>query len=401
MAELRLRHFISTCLIVLGLSQGAMAQTIPVWNVEELYTAVNDAANAGATLMLSPGTYMLSDTGPNGVPRPKGGRIELQPDMSLKGVEGDRSAVVISAFNLPASSFPQTANGVATGPNAAVRMGLGSNSLEWLTVRDARFAQANIDTGLQPLDPGTAVVRIAHVASTGSTRGLNVLNFGPQTSGQTLEAEIVDCHFFDNVLNLSEGVRLGNFQGARGSTVNVRMSGNMSWGQKQGRLIVNNRAIESTVNVVSSGNQFFDNGGGTIIVGGLSSNNTRADGNSINVEALGDRFVGNTGASEFDRGGLIVLGSDNISDVTGGGSNNTVRVRLWGCRMSDNADADLAGIGARWLSGSTAGLSENNQVTIEIHGHGNDNGRWQPVEFVVDTVPAGPTYGNAAAVIRY
>jgi len=396
MTELGSRHFISTCLVVLGLSQGAMAQTIAVANVEELYSAVNDAANAGATLVLSPGTYMLSVTGPDAVPRPKDGRIELQPDMSLKGVEGDRSAVVISAFNLPTSSFPQTA-----GPNAAVRMGLGHNSLEWLTVRDARSAQANIDTGLQPLDPWTAVVRIAHVASTGSTRGLNVLNFGPQTSGQTIEAEIVDSHFFDNVVRLSEGVRLGNFQGASGSTVNVRMSGNVSWGQKMGRIIVNNRAMDSTVNVVSSGNRFYDNGAGTIILGALSSNNARADGNTINVEAHGDRFVGNMGATEFDRGGLVVLGSENISDVTGGGSNNTVHVKLWGCRMIDNAEADLTAIGARWVSGSTAGLSENNHVTIEIHGDGNDNGRWQPVEFIADTVPDGPNYGNAVAVIRY
>jgi hypothetical protein len=396
MTELRSRHFISTCLVVLGLSQGAMAQTIAVSDVEELYSAVNDAANAGATLMLSPGTYMLSVTGPNGVPRPKGGRIELQPDMSLKGLEGDRSAVVISAFNLPASSFPQTA-----GPNAAVRMGLGHNSLEWLTVRDARFAQANIDMGLQPLDPWTAVVRIAHVASTGSTRGLNVLNFGPQTSGQTIEAEIVDSHFFDNVVNLSEGIRLGNFAGARGSTVNVRMSGNVSWGQKMGRVIVNNRAMDSTVNVVSFGNRVYDNGAGTIILGALSSNNARADGNTINVEAHGDRFVGNMGATEFDRGGLVVLGSENISDVTGGGSNNTVHVRLWGCRMTDNSEADLTAIGARWLSGSTAGLSENNHVTIEIHGDGNEKGRWLPVEFVADAVPDGPKYGNAVVVIRY
>ena len=399
MAGIRPRQCLLVCLIVLGVSQGVAAQTIAISNVEDLYNAVNNPANAGATLVLSPGTYMLSTSDPNGVPRPKAGRIELQPDMALTGIEGVLSAVVISAFNLPASSFPQTVNGVATGPNAAVRMGLGHNSLEWLTVRDARFAQANIDTGLQPLDPGTAFVRIAHVASTGSTRGLNVLNFGPQTSGQTLEADIVDCQFFDNDVNLSEGVRIGNFQGARGGTVNARMSGNISWGQKQGRLIVNNRAVASTVNVLSSGNRFYDNGAGTIIIGGLSSNDTRADDNIINVDAYGDRFLGNTAVLEFDPGGLIVLGSENISASTGGGSNNQVHVRLWGCRMADNADLDLAGIGARWMSPSTAGLSANNQVTIEIHGDGAD--RWQPVEFVTNTVPPGPNYGNVATKTRY
>jgi hypothetical protein len=338
---------------------------------------------------------MLSASDPNGAVRPKGGRIELQPDMSLIGVEGDRTAVVINAFNLPVSSFPQTA-----GPNAAVRLGLGHNALEWLTVRDARFAQANIDSGLQPLDPGTAFLWIAHVASTGSTRGLNVLNFGPQTSGQTIEADIIDCYFFDNDFNLSEGVRIGNFQGAHGSIVNVRMSGNLSWGQKTGRLIVNNRAIESTVNVISSGNRFYGNGGGTIIVGGLSSNNTRADGNTITFEAHGDQFLNNTGETEFDHGGLVALGTDNTSPTTGGGSNNSVNIKLWGCRTLDNTNWDLAGIGARSVPESTASLSQNNHVTIEIHGDGNANGKWQPVEYFADQLPADPNYGNSVTVIR-
>lgn len=382
------------CLIVFGVGRIAAAQTIVVTNVEELYDAVNDPANAGATVALAPGTYMLSVNDAQNLPRPNAGRIHFQPDMSLKGVEGNPGAVVINAINLPVASFPT--NGMPAGPNAAVRMGLGRNALEWLTVRDARNAQANIDTGLQPLDPGPALVRIAHVISTGSVRGLNALNFGPMTSGQVIDIEIVDCQFVENTLNLSEGVRLGNFQGARGSTVNARMSGNISWGQKQGRLIVNNRAIESTINVWSSGNRFYDNGGGTIVVGGLSSNNTRADGNTITLVAHGDQFLGNVRDTEFDRGGLIALGTEDISDI-GGGSHNTVQITLWGCRMAGNALADLVAIGARWTSPFGAGLSINNRVTIEIHGDGGGNGRWQPVELVMDSEPGGP-YGNMATV---
>jgi hypothetical protein len=385
------------CLIVLVMGPCAVAQVIPIANVEDLYSAVNNSANAGATLVLSPGVYVLSKLDPNNVARPKGGRIELQTDMSLIGFEGDRSAVVIDAFNLPASSFPQTVNGVNTGPNAAVRMGLGKNDLEWLTVRNARFAQANVDSGLQPQDPGNTYIRIAHIASTGSTRGLNLLNFGPQTSGQTIDADIVDNLFFDNDINLSEGIRMGNFQGATGSTVNVRMSGNSSWGQKQGRLIVNNRAINSTVNVYSSGNRFYQNGLGTVILGGLSTNNTRADGNTINFEAHGDQFVGNTAETEFDHGGLLGLGTDNVSDVSGGGSNNTVNIKLWGCRMMGNDVADLMGIGARSLIESTASLSQNNHLTIVIHSQSNKNA--DAVEFFADSLPA-TNYGNTVTVIR-
>src|SRR3954447_19731772 len=68
---IRSRLSIATGLLVLSVRQTAWAQTIPVTNVEELYSAVNNSANAGAILLLSPGTYSLSPTDPNGVPRPR------------------------------------------------------------------------------------------------------------------------------------------------------------------------------------------------------------------------------------------------------------------------------------------------------------------------------------------
>ncbi|RSL18859.1 hypothetical protein EDE15_4464 [Edaphobacter aggregans] len=383
------------------LSPAAVAQMIQISNVEELYSAVNDPANTGASLVLAPGTYMLSATDSKGAARPNGGRIELQMDMSMVGVEGDRDSVVINASGLPLSSFPPTVNGVVTGPNAAVRMGLGHNALEWLTVRDAVNGGANIDTGLQAFDPGTAFIRVAHVATTGGARGLNILNFGPQTSGQTIEADIVDCYFFSNNIALAEGIRIGNFQGAQGSTVNVRMNGNLSWGQQMGRSIVNNRAQNSMISVISSGNRFYDNGFGTFVFGGLSANGTRADGNTIDFEAHGDQFLENTAASQFDHGGLIVVGAENDSPTAGGGSNNTVNVRLWGCRMSGNALHDLYGVGARsnFLANGDPSLSQDNHVTIEIKGAGNGNGRWQPVEQFADSLPGPPDYGNSVTVI--
>jgi hypothetical protein len=394
-------------LLTLAVSSGALAdnshhrQTIRISNVEQLYAAVNDPANAGALLKLARGTYMLSVIDPAGVPRPNAGRLELQTDMGLEGVEGHRYAAEIVASDLPASSFP--ANGPVAGPNAAVRLGRGHNSLEWLYVRDAAAGQANIDSGLQPLDAGTAYLRVAHVASSGSTRGMNILNFGAATSGQTIEAQLVDNDFFDNTFSLSEGVRMGNFQGATGSTVNVLMISNRSWGQKQGRLIVNNRAQNSTINVWSFDNEFFDSGAGTNVFGGLSSNNTRADGNTVNLVSVRDEYVANTGETEFDHGGLVVAATEDIS-AEGGGSGNTVNIKLWHVRTLYNNEADLTGIGARSLSLATAPLSQNNSVSIEIFGgltgdRGHD--KTQAVEHLSDNLPAGPSYGNWVSVVSH
>ena len=78
---------------------------VHVSDVEELYNAVNDPQNAGARVILSPGTYALSRFDGSSQLRPNGGRLELQTNMSLHGVEGDRSAVVIEAIGLPTASL--------------------------------------------------------------------------------------------------------------------------------------------------------------------------------------------------------------------------------------------------------------------------------------------------------
>ena len=126
-ADMKRNFFGGKCillwLVMLTVRVVAIAQVVHISNVEQLYSAVNDPANAGVTLRLAPGTYMLSTIDSKGAMRPKGGRIELQMNMSMVGVAGDKDAVVIDASDLPISSFPQTVDGVATGPNAAVRMG--------------------------------------------------------------------------------------------------------------------------------------------------------------------------------------------------------------------------------------------------------------------------------------
>src|SRR3954454_19450026 len=107
---------INLSLVVAALFMGVLSLTSPnvtsnartnipsaiiVANIEELYTAVNDPQNAGSEIDIAPGVYMLSVNDPMGAPRPNGGRLQLQQDMSLLGVVGDRGAVTIDANDLP------------------------------------------------------------------------------------------------------------------------------------------------------------------------------------------------------------------------------------------------------------------------------------------------------------
>lgn len=51
---------------------------IYVSTLEQLYSAVNDPANAGGRIIIAPGTYTLNSKYPNS------GRIELQTNMAIQ-----------------------------------------------------------------------------------------------------------------------------------------------------------------------------------------------------------------------------------------------------------------------------------------------------------------------------
>src|SRR5258705_7676451 len=106
-----------------SMSNANNVNRIMVADINQLYEAVNNPDNAGSLLVLAPGTYMLNASYLNG------GRLELQMNMSLTGQPGHAESVVIDESTLPAASF--TIPSVRTG---GIRMGLGTNNLEWLTV---------------------------------------------------------------------------------------------------------------------------------------------------------------------------------------------------------------------------------------------------------------------------
>ncbi len=341
---------------------GGGGRPILVFDVEGLYSAVNDTQNSGRQVALAPGVYYLSVNGPGGVPRPNGGRLELQADMSLIGVVDDRTTVVIDAINLPASSY----SAPPIPLTGAVRMGRGSNSIEWLTVRNAVNGNANIGTEL--VSTGTVYIRVADVASTNSQRGMDLRNFGAAGAGRVIEAEIVDNDFYDNRIGtLGEGLRIVNNNGANGGRISARLAGNRSYNNYLGLIVEDNRSNNANISVVSLNDRFFENGLGALVGGGLSSGTAPANGNTVNFTAYGSSFENNNGFNNLDFGGLIIIGGENTS-IPNGTSNNTVNVELRGCRLANNQLYDLAAFGARSKPLSAGLPGTNNRVTIAGFG---------------------------------
>ncbi len=361
-----------------AITTSAVASAGPVVyvaDVEQLYGAVNSDLNVGATVVLAPGIYTLSAT------KPHGGRLELQKDMSLYGVAGDRAAVVIDGAALPQESFM----GVSFGRTGVVRMGKGTNTIEWLTIKGNVSAAAGIATELTDVTNPTAstTIRVAHVVSDGTSRGIDVRNTRPPTPttiGRRIDAELVDNELIgpppDQVTPdiMTEGIRLANFGGADHGVIVAILSGNRAHGFEIGCIVANNRSSNAVLEVRSSGDRFFANDLGCSIAGGLSQTTAVANSNSIVFEAFGSEFVDNTAGiggvntpgPEGIRGGIHVAGG-LASMSTNVVSGNTVSVSLTGSKVSGNQVVDFEAFGA--IQTALTGIAgENNHVTITLRG---------------------------------
>ena len=175
------------------------------------------------------------------------------------------------------------------------------------------------------------------------------------------------------------------------------MSGNLFLGQKQGCLVVNNNAVDSTVNVESYGNRFYNNSAGMVVIGALSSNNMTnilADGNTIEVEAHGDRYEDNTRTIGTDRGGLLILGGEDTSNRARRERQHS-QSRAMGFAYAQQRQG---GFLRHWRA-IRDGASEG--AKPEQPGHGRNSGRRQrklagPGGNSTKLPVAGPHYGNSA-----
>ena len=372
----------------LSATSAIAGSTLLVADVEQLYAAVNDAANAGAAIVLEPGTYVLSATTTGGAARPNAGRLELQTDMSIYGVTGDRSAVVIDARALPMSSF-----NVSFGRTGPVRIGRGTNTVEWLTVLGPPTAAAGIETELA--GTATTKIRVAHTFLSGGSRGVDVRSVGASMIGRQIEAEIIDNELAGpaQVIGMSEGIRVSNFIGANNGVIVATMSGNRAYGFQIGIIAANNRSSNASITVRSSGDHFYENALGGLIAGGLSQTTGVANGNTTTIEAHGTRFVDNRAVLGFPPGGVQVVGglATTQTNVT---SNNVVSVSLWGSKSEGNLGYDFEAFGA-WMESLAGVAGTGNQATIRLQGVSK-----QIDVSATASLPVDPGNTNVATIFR-
>jgi hypothetical protein len=381
--------------VVTGVSVRAQdSPFIHVASVSDLYLAVNDPANAGARIVIAPGTYFLDPTQVNG------GRLEFQQDMTIVGQRGDAGAVVIDASNLPSASYA-LGGAFATG---AVRMGRGSNTLEWLTVQGAVNGTAAVETDL-PAGPDATIVRVAHIVAQGNTRGIDVRHLGPAFNGHVLRAILRDN---EARRNTQFGIRVINTLDVTDATIHAMLSGNRAYDNIVGCFVVNLGSSQNTILVDSRSDRFTNNSVGVGLLGGYTATTgTEANSNALVFHANGDRIEQNDVpldpsllcqnhqvANCYNSGGGIgVTAGWANTTVPNEASANIVRLAVVDTTLFGNQDADINAWGAFSPNDLVAGTDNHVRILLKRNRH-------HPVIFTVDSDPPDPDGRNTVVLVH-
>lgn len=348
---------------LIAMTPQSAGSVIQVSNVEQLYDAVNDPANAGDTIVLAPGQYVLTKVKPGDGMRPNGGRLELQADMSMTGVPGHPEDVVIDSSD-PVNG-PSFGLG-ALGNAGTIRIGRGRNTVEWLTVVGGSASAGGVQTDLVG---APAVLRVAHVVSRGSVRGIDVRNLGPAGAGRTIIVDLDDNEVFANTASNGQGIRFVNSV-ADDASIAATLHNNRSHDNNQGFLASNERSARASITIDSHDDRFDDNLIGGVIYGGLTNGAGTATGNTVTFTMHAGSIAGSHGSvpPQNITAGLSVIGG--VFTPPGGTANsassNAVQVSIWGTKFDDNAALDIEAWGAKSLTTDLAGTG--NVVTVDLHG---------------------------------
>jgi hypothetical protein len=346
-----------------------------VSNVDELYAAVNDPVNSGSEIALAAGTYVLNADYPNG------GRLELQTDMTLKGQPGQIDAVLIDQSSLPSTSLVLAVGGRTGG----IRMGKGTNSLEWLSLKGANVS-ANpfsvINTDLLSIE---TYVNISHVKVdvNGCVIGINLRNRLAEHSGRKIYATLEDNEVFGAVNFNGLGVAAQIANGASQSLIKVTMRKNYIHGNRIGLLTFcsaqNATVINSRIEITSYADRIEGNGCGIDFTSAVNQTTTTvANNNTAILKMYGSSISYNNPAGApqlapvngaFPGAMTLTAGYNSVNNIGGfdRASNNTMLVECTGCTISNNGSTDIYAYAA-WCLPACVLAGSNNLAELYLHG---------------------------------
>lgn len=374
---------------------------VNVSTVAELYAAVNDADNAGSRIILAPGTYVLDASYLNG------GRLELQANMTLQGQPGNAAAVLIDESALPNTSFI-----TPTASTGGVRMGRGTNSLEWLTVKGGAASASPFAVIATDLLSVETTVRFSHVTilGNGSRIGLDIRNRLAEHAGRKIFAYLENSEITGLTSSFGFALAVFNVNNATGALIQLNMRENYIHANKIG-IIANNGAFNrnqenSTVEINSYADRLTGNGCALDPTGGGNqSATTISNNNSTIIKMHGSNLSYNNppGQPELQPvngalpGAVYAVGGFNSVNAAAGynrANNNIMKMEFRGCTIANNNGTDIYLFGA-WCPPACILAGSSNLLEIVLQG----NSASATVEAVASS-PAEPAGTNVVNVYR-
>ena len=334
-----------------------------VSNLDELYAAVNDPGNAGKEVIIAPGTYVLNAGYPNG------GRLELQTNMSLKGQPGQIDAVVIDQSSLPFASFRLT----PTVSVAPIRIGRGTNVIEWLSVKGGSVAANPLSVIESDLIGNETNVTISHVYVDchGSRNGIMFRNRLAEHADRVINATLEFTEIENAISNPNPpGAGLALQNRISGSKINLNMRGNYIHGCRIGihnfSSGLGNNVENCALDLTSHNDRIEGNGCGMDLSGGSTAAGLLyANYNLTTVKMYGTTLKHN-GDPQFPTLNSAHLGAMSAAGGWNTASYNVLEVALMGCDISSNNGTDLHVFGAFNTTGFVGGT--HNRFDLYLHG---------------------------------
>ena len=238
------------------------------------------------------------------------------------------------------------------------------------------------------------MLRVAHVVSRGSVRGIDVRNLGPAGVGRTVIVDLDDNELFQNTAMNGQGFRFVN-SNADGASIVATLHNNRSHDNNQGFLVSNERSRQASISIDSHNDRFEDNMIGGVIFGGLATAAGTFGGNTVT-------FTMHAGWITGSHGSVPPQNLTAVLNVIGGAftppagtpnseSLNAIQVSIWGTKFNDNAAFDIEAWGAKSLTTDLAGTK--NVVTVDVHGVSA-----QAHSLVHDSVPDEAADTNRATI---
>lgn len=372
-----------------------------VTSLHELYAAVNNPENASTEVVVAPGTYLLNASYPNG------GRLELQTDMTLRGQPGNSEAVLIDQSALPAASY--ITSSVSTG---GVRLGRGTNGLEWLSVKGGTLSVNAFAVIAADLASAETSIKISHVKvySNGTRIGIDLRNRLAEHTGRKIYADLAHNEITGFTSSLGFALAVFNVNNAIGAVIKLNMTQNYIHGNKIGLITNNgafNRTMENGVIEITSQADRLENNGCALdpTGGGNQAPTTFANNNTTTIKMFGSTIRNNNpaGVPELQPvngalpGGVYAVGGFNsVNNIAGynRASNNKMKLEFYGCDISNNNGADIYAYGA-WCFPAAVLAGTNNILDIYLHGISANAS-----VVVTQSEPAEPSGTNAVNVYR-